>query len=146
MFKGRYWKEGRFWVIEVPALDVITQGTTKTDALDMIVDAVESLVNIKGFKAIAKEMGKREFSITSSPITPLMALFFKRQRLKRGLTIEDMRQRLHTKSRNEYYQYEQGKSAPGIEKILKILKALEIEDSLSFDLGPDQEPAERKVA
>lgn len=132
MFKGRYWKEGRFWIIEVPALNIITQGKTKKDALEMIADAIESLVNIKGFKAGVKETGKHEFLISSSPINPLIALFFKRQRLKKGLTIDDMRNRLHTKSRNEYYQYEQGKSAPGIEKILKILKALEIEDSLIF--------------
>lgn len=142
MFKGRYWKEGRFWVIEVPALDIVTQGKTKDNALQMIADAVESLVNVKGFKAEVKQLDRGEFLISSSSVTPLMALFFKRQRIKKGLTIEDMRNRMHTKSRNEYYQYEQGKSAPGIEKILKILKALEIEDSLFFDT----KPAERKVA
>jgi predicted RNase H-like HicB family nuclease len=146
MFKGRYWKEGRFWVIEVPALDVVTQGTSKDDALEMIADAVESLVNIKGFKIEVKQLNKGEFAVSSTSVTPLIALFFKRQRLKKGLTIEDMRARMHTRSRNEYYQYEQGKSAPGIEKILQILKALEIEDALSFDVSADSQNDERKVA
>lgn len=145
MFKGRYWKEGRFWVIEVPALDVVTQGTSKNDALEMIADAVESLVNTKGFKVDVKQLSKGEFSISSSSVTPLIALFFKRQRLKKNLTIEDMRTRMHTRSRNEYYQYEQGKSAPGIEKILQILKALEIEDSLFFDVTANPQD-DRKVA
>lgn len=145
MFKGRFRKEGRFWVIEVPALDVVTQGTSKDDALEMIADAIESLVNTKGFKVDVKQLNKEEFSISSQSVTPLMALFFKRQRQKKGLTIEDMRARMHTKSRNEYYQYEQGKSAPGIEKILQILKALEIEDSLSFDVASNPHD-DRKVA
>jgi hypothetical protein len=30
--QGHVWKEGKFWLIEVPALDVMTQGKTKEDA------------------------------------------------------------------------------------------------------------------
>jgi len=146
MFKGKVWKEGHFWLIEVPALDVITQGTTKEEAFEMIADAIESLVNMKGFSVHVKRTGQHEFIVSAEPAAPLIALMFKRQRAKKGLTVEDMRRRLAARSRNEYYQYEQGKSTPGIDKILQILKALEIEDALIFNIERTAETAEKKVA
>lgn len=144
MFKGKIWKEGHFWLIEVPALDVITQGTTKEEAFEMIADAIESLINTKGFSVEVKRSGQYEFMISATPVAPLIALMFKRQRARKGLSVEDMRQRLDARSRNEYYQYEQGKSTPGIDKILQILKALEIEDALIFNIDRNKE--EKKVA
>ena len=31
-FEGRRWKDGKFWLIEIPALNIMTQGTTKKKA------------------------------------------------------------------------------------------------------------------
>ena len=49
-FSGRIFREGKYWAIEVPVLDVVTQGRTRREAYSMIGDAVESLVNKKDFK------------------------------------------------------------------------------------------------
>ena len=41
---GVIWRQQKHWLAEVPALDLITQGKSKEDALDMAADAVNSLV------------------------------------------------------------------------------------------------------
>jgi hypothetical protein len=43
--EGRIWKSGKFWLVEVPAVDVMTQGTSRKNALHMIGDAVEGLLD-----------------------------------------------------------------------------------------------------
>ena len=48
-FVGKVFKAGKYWAIEIPILDIATQGRTKKEAYEMIADAVESLVNKKGF-------------------------------------------------------------------------------------------------
>jgi hypothetical protein len=50
-FEGRIWKEGKHWLVEVPILDLMTQGRTRKEALTMVIDAMESLANQKGFRA-----------------------------------------------------------------------------------------------
>lgn len=60
-FEGFVWKEGRLWPIEVPALDVITQGKTKKDAYSMLEEAVELLIDQKGFKAVVVPMKHDRF-------------------------------------------------------------------------------------
>lgn len=43
--EGRLWKSGKFWLVEVPALEVMTQGHSRKEALSMIADAIEGLVD-----------------------------------------------------------------------------------------------------
>lgn len=38
--QGKVWKDGKFWLIEVPTLDAMTQGRTRKEALFMIEDLV----------------------------------------------------------------------------------------------------------
>jgi len=40
-FEGKVWKDGKFWLVEVPALNVMTQGTTKKEVLEMAQDALD---------------------------------------------------------------------------------------------------------
>jgi predicted RNase H-like HicB family nuclease len=42
---GRVFKSDGYRAIEVPILDIVTQGHTKKEAFEMIADAIESLVN-----------------------------------------------------------------------------------------------------
>ncbi len=42
--QGKVWKDGKFWLVEIPSLDVMTQGKSKKDALRMIEDAVAGLI------------------------------------------------------------------------------------------------------
>jgi hypothetical protein len=41
--EGRIWKDGKFWLVEIPILDAMTQGKSRKDALRMIEDAVTGL-------------------------------------------------------------------------------------------------------
>lgn len=125
MFNGRVWKEDKFWLIEIPALDVMTQGRSKKDALFMIKDAIEELVDEKGFRVkVVPTADKDEFIIYANDVAPLVALMLKRQRAKKGLSLADMQERLHTKSRNAYAQYEQGRSVPTVQKLVEFLSAM----------------------
>lgn len=125
MFNGRLWKEDKFWLVEIPAIDVMTQGRSKKDALFMIKDAIEELVNEKGFKVkVLQTENKNEFIIYANDVAPLVALMLKRQRAKKGLSLADMQKRLHTKSRNAYAQYEQGRSVPTVQKLAEFLNVM----------------------
>lgn len=43
-FEGKIWKSGKQWLVEVPALDMMTQGTSHKNALFMISDAIKVLL------------------------------------------------------------------------------------------------------
>ncbi|MCX5850982.1 MAG: type II toxin-antitoxin system HicB family antitoxin [Deltaproteobacteria bacterium] len=123
-FAGRIFKSGKYWAIEVPILNVVTQGRTRKEAFEMIADAIELLVNKKGFK-IEVFHGKGEyFEISSSNQAALSAFLLRRQRIKRGLTLAEVTKRLRAKSHNAYARYEQGKSVPTIEKFSQLLSAV----------------------
>lgn len=125
MFNGRVWKEGKFWLVEIPALDVMTQGRSMKNAMFMIKDAIEELVDEKGFKVkVVSAEREGEFIIYANDVAPLVALLLRRQRAKKGLSLSDMQERLHAKSRNTYAQYEQGRSVPSVPKLIEFLGAM----------------------
>ncbi len=121
---GRVFKVGKSWAIEVPILGVVTQGYTKKEAYEMIADAIESLVNKKGFKVDVYPGKGDYFELGSPDLSILTAFLLRRQRMKRGLTLVEVANRLGAKSHNTYARYEQGKSIPTIEKFNKLLLAL----------------------
>lgn len=43
-FEGKVWKDGKFWVVEVSAIDLCTQGYTREEALFMALDAAKELL------------------------------------------------------------------------------------------------------
>lgn len=121
---GRVFKVGKFWAIEVPILGVVTQGYTKKEAYEMIADAIESLVNKKGFRVEIYPGKGGYFELGSPDLSTLTAFLLRRQRMKQGLTLVEVANRLGAKSHNTYARYEQGKSIPTIEKFNKLLLAL----------------------
>ena len=124
LFKGKIWKDGRQWLVEVPLLDVMTQGRTKKEALEMIKDAIEELVNRKRFSVRVYPGKHGDFEIGSdSPL--IVALLLKRQREMRGLSLAEMVKRLGQKSKTAYARYEQGKSNPTTAKLMELLKAVD---------------------
>jgi predicted RNase H-like HicB family nuclease len=125
-FNGRVFKSGKYWIIEVPILDVVTQGYTKKDAFLMIADAIEGLVNRIGFKI--KVFGGRngEFEISASDDAILTAFFLKRIRVKAGLTLAEAAARLGSKSANSYARYEQGRSVPSVRKLSQLYSAVAV--------------------
>ena len=126
-FEGRAWREKRskVWLIEVPLLDVMTQGTSKRNAIRMIADAIESLIDRRGFKVNVRPLNGAAFTVGANQESVLIALMLKRQREAHRLTLMDVARRLKSKSPNAYARYEQGKSVPTVEKLDQLMKAID---------------------
>lgn len=123
-FMGRVFKSRKFWAIEVPILDIATQGRTKKEAYEMIADAIECLVNRKGFKVRVFRTEGDGFEIGASDQAVLTALLLRRERLKSGLSLEEVAARLGSKSPNSYARYEQGRSVPSVQKLTQLFSAV----------------------
>jgi predicted transcriptional regulator len=121
--EGKVWREGRRWLAEVDLLDAMTQGRTKKEALRMVADLVETLVNRVGFSAGVHGGRGGYIEISGEPLAPLVSLVLRRQREKSGLTLDQVAERMGQKSRNAYARYEQGAAVPSIEKLGQLLRA-----------------------
>ena len=128
-FEGRLWKDGRHWLVEVPALNAMTQGRTKAEAYEMIQDLVETMADRPGFEVAVHPLSGDRFEIGANEVRTLVALLLKRQRERSGMTLAEAAERLHQRSRNAYARYEQGRAVPTVEKLEELLGAV----------APDQE-------
>ena len=118
-------KNGAFWLGEVPALDIMTQGRTKKEAIEMVIDAVETLVDDKYFYAEVKKSNIPNLYILQSNNQDLLiALLLRRQRQKHGLTLKEMAKRLGSSSVNSFARYEQGKASPTMKKLEQLMTAI----------------------
>ncbi len=122
-FEGELTRDGRFWLAEIPLLDALTQGRTKAEALKMIVDWLETMVNRKGFHAEVHPRGKREFEISGSNAAAMTALLLKRLREASGVSLREIAIKMGASSRNAYARYERGDAVPSLEKLDALLKA-----------------------
>ena len=122
-FCGKVYKDGKFWLVEVPILDAMTQGRTRIEALAMIKDLLESLVNRPGF-SVTVYSKSGELEVTSSDPRGLISLFLRRQRERSGLSLAQAAERLGAKSRNAYARYERGSSMPGLDKLTELYQAV----------------------
>lgn len=123
-FSGKIYKDGKFWLAEIPILDLMTQGHTKREAYEMVVDMLESLINNKDFKAEVFKKSKDTFEISSTEPKYMISLLLQRKREISGLSLAQVADRLGASSRNTYARYEQGKSVPTVEKLNDLLHAV----------------------
>ncbi len=123
-FPGHLAKDGKYWLAEIPALNAVTQGRTKKEAFAMVEDLVETMVEAKGFRATVYPTGGNSFEIGANQLGVLLALLLRRQRERRGITLEDAARKLGQRSKNAYARYEQGKTMPTVEKLEQLLKAI----------------------
>jgi len=130
--EGTVFKDGRVWLIEVPSLNLMTQGKTKTEALEMIVDAAIGLAECyfdseieEGFTVSATEYEKGVIGLSATNNKLLLALSLKRQREKSGSTVREAAARLGSTSPNAYAQYEKGKIRISLEKYDQLLQAVD---------------------
>lgn len=122
-FEGRLTHDGKFWLAEIPLLDAMTQGKTKAEALHMIGDWLETMVNRKAFTAHVFPTGKETFEISGSDTAAMTALLLRRRREASGSSLRDVAERLGGSSRNAYARYERGEAVPTVEKLDALLKA-----------------------
>lgn len=128
--EGKVWKSGKHWLVEVPGLDVMTQGYTKEEALEMIRDAILLLVKgyfdpdlEEGFDISVHDYKKGTIGITTTDNRILLAFSLRRQREQSGSTVREASKRLGSDSPNAYAQYEQGKTKIPLEKYASLLQA-----------------------
>jgi predicted RNase H-like HicB family nuclease len=129
VLQGRVWKEDKFWLIEIPLLDLMTQGETRGDALVMISDAIKELsnsnINLK-IKCLDKD---GHFYLQGENPEDLLPFILRRIRESEGISIREAAKRLKLSSHNAYARYENGEVKMPIgrfEKYLKKLKGLEL--------------------
>ena len=123
-FQGEVYRNGRFWLAEVPLFEAMTQGRTRKEALAMIGDWFETMVNHAGFSVTIYPGKKNAFEVASSDIRAMVSLLLRRRREASGLSLAEAAQRLGVKSRNAYARYEKGESLPTIEKLDSLLRAV----------------------
>ena len=84
--EGRIWKsrDSRFWLAQLPDLELVTQGKSRKDAAAMLADAVECLVNHDRFRVEVKIGKGGVCSISSTDDVRLAALTLRRLRARDG--------------------------------------------------------------
>ena len=125
ILEGSIRKDGKFWLVEIPLLDCATQGFSRKEAYFMAGDAVETLVGERGFKVEVIPFGKNQFFVKANDSARPLALMLRRLRQKHGLTAREAAKKLGSTSPNAYAVYEQGKASPSLEKLEKLLKAID---------------------
>ena len=122
-FEGKVVHEGRFWLAEIPLLDAITQGRSRKEALEMIADWMETMVNRDDFRAEVHPRGRHEFEVSGNDAAAMTALLLRRRREASGASLRDVASRLGVSSRNAYARYERGDAVPTVDKLDELLKA-----------------------
>jgi len=124
-FAGQVTKSGNWWATEVPLLGAYSQARTKRDALRSIKCAIEELVEVEGFHVDVYPGKGSYFEVGAVDDAALIAFFLRQQRGKSGQTLEQVARALGQRSANAYARYEQGVSSPTVEKLTRLLRALE---------------------
>ncbi len=123
-FYGSAYRDGRFWLAEIPILDTMTQAHTRKEALAMVENLLVTLANRPGFTVDVHAGKNDQFEISSPDTRTMTSLLLRRQRERSGLSLAEVADRLGAKSRNTYARYEQGISAPTLEKLNELLNAV----------------------
>src|SRR5713101_1498992 len=121
-FEGKLTRDGRFWLAEVLLFDAVTQGRTRKEALAMIADWFETLIDRRGFTAEVHSTGNT-FEVGGSDTAAMIALLLRRRRQAAGASLSEIASRLGVASRNAYARYERGDAVPTVEKLDELLKA-----------------------
>ena len=94
-FEGKVWKSSGFWLIEVPSLDLMTQGKTKEKALKMLEELIVELTDyyftkkeVKDFNICVNLYKKGVIGVSSLKRRLLLTLSLIRQREKSQSTVK----------------------------------------------------------
>ena len=134
-FQGRLHRDRRHWLAEVSVFDALTQGRTRAEALDMIADWFSTMVGRPRFAVRVVNVCGDSFEIATADTRPMISLLLRRQRQKSGLSLAAVAERLGARSRNAYARYEQGTTAPTVEKLAELLQAIAPDHEILVDFG-----------
>jgi predicted RNase H-like HicB family nuclease len=116
---------GRFYAVEIPALDIHTQGRTKKEAMAMAKDAVEMVIDKKGFNIATKATSAMTFVIMFTDFKAVIPVMLRRLRESKGYSLEYMATQLKQKSINGYARYEKREGTlPNAKRLNEMLEIL----------------------
>lgn len=123
---GTVEKDGKFWFINVPALNLGTQSEKKSEALEYIVDAISMLE--PGLECDAQWISGNSFQLTTKDTGRLRGMVLKRARVSRGFTQQKLATLMEQKNHSTIAAYESGARSLSTESLLKYL------DKLNYDV------------
>ena len=135
-FEGTVVRHGKFWAVEIPALNLSTQGMTLKEGYAMARAVVEDIVGKQGFKVNLEILSKGHFAVGSDNVAELVALMLKRQRAKHGLSLMEVAERMGSRSPNAFGAYEQGKREPTLTTLEKLIRVIDPSISVTLSLRP----------
>ena len=138
--QGKVWRKKNWYVVEIPALDLMTQGKNKDDALYMINDALSlhlEELGVKGFDPdgscwVDKDHGN--FSVAVPWSKKVVGFMMQRLRDRTNLSQRDLAKKLGYSSHNSIAAYETGKIQPTLEKFSEIMSGLGVNVSIGISL------------
>lgn len=135
LISGRIWKDESMWLAESELVDVCTQGRSKKDAIAMLADAFETLIDDPKVKISVEESDEQGgMTIESNKPAVLAAFVLQRLRLRSGRSLSQIAEAMGRASKNAYARYEQGEAIPTIEKFEELLHA--VSNDLTLIIGP----------
>ena len=129
-FSGKIYKNGKFWLAEIPILDVMTQGYSRKEAFEMVGDLIETMADKEGFHVSVYSNRQEYFEIGSEDTRTLVSILLQRKRELSGLSLAQVAKKIGTSSRNAFARYERGKSIPSVEKLNELLHAVSPEQDI----------------
>ena len=123
-FQGKIYKDGKFWLAEIPFLQLMTQGYTKKEVTEMVEDLFRTLANKNDFEVNVTLYKNGYIEIGSNDTNAMIRILLQRKRQISGLSLSQVAKKLGSSSKNSYARYEQGRSTPSLEKLNKILHVL----------------------
>lgn len=146
--EGRIYKAHSGWVAESEALDVITQGKNRLDAMAMLKEAIELLADADN-RGLAVEVrpGAGDAVYLGCPdMKGWFAFLLRRQRQIGGITAREAARRLGSRNKNAYAAYEQGKREPSINMMAKLIAAANPGAAAPVAIIFGKTPEKRKAA
>jgi hypothetical protein len=124
-FEGHIFRDGKFWLVEIPGLYLMTQGRTKTEAYKMARSVVVDASGKDDIKIKLVKGPSNTFLILSKDSDTLIPLLLKKQRQKANLTVAEASKRLGSDSSNAWGVYEYGRAKPTLKKLEQLLSAID---------------------
>jgi predicted RNase H-like HicB family nuclease len=125
IFEGKIWKEEElFWLVEIPLLSLMTQGTSQENALDMLKDAFQSLIGEDEVAIKTTLLSTDGILLEVEDTLHVLPVVLQRLRLTSEMSLKETSISIGQDSKNAIARYEQGKACPSVEKFQQILAAL----------------------
>jgi predicted RNase H-like HicB family nuclease len=100
ILKGKYEKSGKHWLIEIPSLGAMSQGTSKKDAFFMIKDWLLEMTEDRKLGMEIADHGKGDFSIKFSHTSSIVSLMLSNARKNEKITYEMVQNQLGLASKS----------------------------------------------